>query len=145
MEEAPYWRTKTLEEMTRAEWEALCDGCARCCLIKLEDDDTGEIAYTDIACRLLDIGTCRCTRYRKRLRLVPQCVELTPEEVRKLDWLPSTCAYRLVAEGRDLAWWHPLVSGDPETVHKAGISVRGRVVPERRGDDPEDRVVTWPE
>ena len=145
MEEAPYWRTKTLEEMTRAEWEALCDGCARCCLIKLEDDDTGEIAYTDIACRLLDIGTCRCTRYRKRLRLVPQCVELTPAEVRKLDWLPSTCAYRLVAEGRDLAWWHPLVSGDPETVHKAGISVRGRVVPERRGDDPEDRVVTWPE
>ena len=145
MVDAPYWRTKTLEEMTRAEWEALCDGCARCCLIKLEDDDTGEIAYTDIACRLLDIGTCRCTRYRRRLRLVPQCVELTPEEVRKLDWLPSTCAYRLVAEGRDLAWWHPLVSGDPETVHKAGISVRGRVVPERRGDDPEDRVVTWPE
>ncbi|MDE0172848.1 MAG: YcgN family cysteine cluster protein [Defluviicoccus sp.] len=145
MADAPYWRTKTLEEMTRAEWEALCDGCARCCLIKLEDDDTGEIAYTDIACRLLDIGTCRCTRYRRRLRLVPQCVELTPEEVRKLDWLPSTCAYRLVAEGRDLAWWHPLVSGDPETVHKAGISVRGRVVPERRGDDPEDRIVTWPE
>ncbi|MDE0333531.1 MAG: YcgN family cysteine cluster protein [Defluviicoccus sp.] len=145
MADAPYWRTKTLEEMTRAEWEALCDGCARCCLIKLEDDDTGEIAYTDIACRLLDIGTCRCTRYRRRLRLVPQCVQLTPEEVRKIDWLPSTCAYRLVAEGRDLAWWHPLVSGDPETVHKAGISVRGRVVPERRGDDPEDRVVTWPE
>ena len=145
MADTPYWRTKTLEEMTRAEWEALCDGCARCCLIKLEDDDTGEIAYTDIACRLLDIGTCRCTRYRRRLRLVPQCVELTPEEVRKFDWLPSTCAYRLVAEGRDLAWWHPLVSGDPETVHKAGISVRGRVVPERRGDDPEDRIVTWPE
>ena len=145
MAEEPYWRTKSLEEMTRAEWEALCDGCARCCLIKLEDDDTGEVAYTDIACRLLDIGTCRCTRYRRRLRLVPQCVELTPEEVRKLDWLPSTCAYRLVAEGRDLAWWHPLVSGDPETVHEAGISVRGRVVPERRGDDPEERIVTWPE
>lgn len=145
MAEEPYWRTKTLEEMTRSEWEALCDGCARCCLIKLEDEETGKIAYTDIACRLLDIGTCRCSRYRRRLRLVPQCVELTPAEVRELDWLPSTCAYRLVAEGRDLAWWHPLVSGDPETVHKAGISVRGRVVPERRGDDPEDRVVTWPE
>ena len=141
----PYWRTKTLEEMTRAEWEALCDGCARCCLIKLEDEDTGEIAYTDIACRLLDVGTCRCTRYRQRLRLVRECVDLTPEQVRKFDWLPSTCAYRLVAEGRDLAWWHPLVSGDPETVHKAGISVRGRVVPERRGDDPEERIVTWPE
>lgn len=145
MTDAPYWRTKSLEEMTRAEWEALCDGCARCCLIKLEDEDTGEIAYTDIACRLLDIGTCRCSRYRQRLRLVPQCVDLTPEQVRRFDWLPSTCAYRLVAEGRDLAWWHPLVSGDPETVHKAGISVRGRVVPERRGDDPEDRIVTWPE
>ncbi len=141
----PYWRTKTLEEMTREEWEALCDGCARCCLLKLEDADTGEIAYTDIACRLLDSGTCRCTRYRQRLRLVPDCVDLTPERVRKLGWLPSTCAYRLLAEGRDLAWWHPLVSGDPETVHRAGISVRGRVVPERRGDDPEDRIVTWPE
>ncbi len=141
----PYWRTKTLEEMTREEWESLCDGCARCCLIKLEDEETGEIAYTDIACRLLDTGTCRCTRYRQRLRLVPECVDLTPEQVRSLDWLPSTCAYRLVAEGRDLAWWHPLVSGDPETVHKAGISVRGRVVPERRGDDPEERIVTWPE
>ena len=141
----PYWRTKTLEEMTREEWEALCDGCARCCLVKLEDADTGEIAYTDIACRLLDPGTCRCTRYRQRLRLVPDCVDLTPERVRKLGWLPSTCAYRLLAEGRELAWWHPLVSGDPETVHRAGISVRGRVVPERRGDDPEDRIVTWPE
>ena len=145
MADAPYWRTKTLEEMTREEWESLCDGCARCCLLKLEDADTGEIAYTDIACRLLDLGTCRCTRYRQRLRMVPECVDLTPEQVRKLDWLPSTCAYRLVAEGQDLAWWHPLVSGDPETVHKAGISVRGRVVPERRGDDPEDRIVTWPE
>ena len=145
MADAPYWRTKSLEEMTREEWEALCDGCARCCLIKLEDEDTGEIAYTDIACRLLDLGSCRCTRYRQRLRMVPECVDLTPEQVRKFDWLPSTCAYRLVAEGRDLAWWHPLVSGDPETVHKAGISVRGRVVPERRGDDPEDRIVTWPE
>ena len=141
----PYWRTKTLEDMTREEWEALCDGCARCCLVKLEDADTGEIAYTDIACRLLDPGTCRCTRYRQRLRLVPDCVDLTPERVRKLGWLPSTCAYRLLAEGRELAWWHPLVSGDPETVHRAGISVRGRVVPERRGDDPEERIVTWPE
>ncbi len=141
----PYWRTKTLEEMTREEWEALCDGCARCCLIKLEDEETGEIAYTDIACRLLDVGTCRCTRYRQRLRLVRECVDLTPVQVRRFDWMPSTCAYRLVAEGRDLAWWHPLVSGDPETVHKAGISVRGRAVPERRGDDPEERIVTWPE
>ncbi len=143
--EAPYWRTRTLEDMTREEWEALCDGCARCCLLKLEDVDTGAIAYTDIACRLLDLGSCRCTRYRQRTRLVRECVDLTPGQVRSLDWLPSTCAYRLVAEGRDLAWWHPLVSGDPETVHSAGISVRGRVVSERRGDDPEERIVTWPE
>ena len=145
MDEAPYWRTKSLDEMTRAEWEALCDGCARCCLVKLEDSDTGEVAYTDIACRLLDLGTCRCSRYRQRLALVPDCVDLTPERVRRHDWLPSTCAYRLVAAGEDLAWWHPLVSGDPETVHQAGISVRNRAVPERRGDDPEDRIVTWPE
>lgn len=145
MEDAPYWKTKPLEAMSREEWEALCDGCARCCLLKLEDSDTREIAYTDIACRLLDHGSCRCTNYRRRTRLVPDCVDLTPEKVRRLGWLPSTCAYRLVAEGRDLAWWHPLVSGDPETVHQAGISVRGRVVAEHRGIDPEDRIVTWPE
>lgn len=144
MIEDGFWRRKTLEEMDREEWEALCDGCARCCLIKLEDEPTGEVAYTDIACRLLDHGTCRCTRYAERTRLVPDCVDLTPAAVRRLGWLPATCAYRLVAEGRDLYWWHPLVSGDPETVHAAGISVRGRVVPEGRGHDPEDRIVDWP-
>ena len=143
MAKQPFWRRKPLARMTTEEWESLCDGCAKCCLIKLEDEDTGQVDYTDIACRLLDLGTCRCTDYRARARLVPDCIVLTAKTAR-FDWLPTTCAYRLIAEGKDLAWWHPLVSGDPETVHRAGISVRGRAVAETRGDDPEDRVVTWP-
>ena len=144
MVKQPFWRRKSLARMSREEWESLCDGCAKCCLIKLEDEDAGAVDYTDIACRLLDLGTCRCTDYPARSRRVPDCVVLTPDKTTQFGWLPSTCAYRLIAEGKDLAWWHPLVSGDPETVHSAGISVRGRVVPEERGDDPEDRVVTWP-
>jgi uncharacterized protein len=142
---APFWKQKTLSEMTRPEWESLCDGCARCCLLKLEDIDTGEIAYTDIACKLLDSGACRCSDYKNRQASVPDCVVLEAKNIGNLGWMPSSCAYRLIAEGKDLAWWHPLVSGDPKTVHEAGISVRGRVVPEQRGDDPEDRIVTWPE
>jgi uncharacterized cysteine cluster protein YcgN (CxxCxxCC family) len=145
LDETPFWKRKRLDEMSRSEWESLCDGCARCCLLKLEDSDTGAIDYTDIACRLLDLDSCRCSDYRNRRRRVPDCVVLTAAKLKDLHWMPSTCAYRLVAEGKDLAWWHPLVSGDPETVHRAGISVRDRVVPEGRGDDPEDRIVTWPE
>lgn len=124
---APFWREKPLEAMSDAEWESLCDGCARCCLNKLEDEDSGEIYFTTVACTLLDGDTCRCRDYANRQEKVPDCVRLTPKEVRSLGWLPATCAYRLVAEGRDLYWWHPLVSGDPETVHRAGISVRGRI------------------
>ena len=127
MVEDEFWQRKTLEEMSREEWESLCAGCARCCLIKLEDEDSGEISYTDIACRLLDHGLCRCTRYPQRTALVPDCVDLTPALVRAVNWLPSTCAYRLLAEGQDLAWWHPLVSGSADTVHSAGISVRGKI------------------
>jgi uncharacterized cysteine cluster protein YcgN (CxxCxxCC family) len=123
----PFWKTKTLEQLDPSEWEALCDGCGKCCLAKLEDADTGELYWTSIACRLFDAGLCRCTDYAHRLRRVPDCVRLTPETVRTIDWLPSTCAYRLVAEGRDLFWWHHLVSGSRETVHEAGMSVRGRV------------------
>ena len=141
----PFWKRKRLDQMTAAEWESLCDGCARCCLVKLEDSDTGAIAYTDIACRLLNLGTCRCTDYPNRRKRVPDCVKLDPANIAAFDWMPSTCAYRLLAEGKDLAWWHPLVSGDPDTVHRAGISVRGRVVSENRAGDPEDRIVTWPE
>ncbi len=142
--DAPFWKTKALEDMTAEEWESLCDGCGRCCLLKLEDVDTGEISYTDIACRLLDLDACRCTDYARRREREPACMRVTPEVARSGGWLPSTCAYRLLGENRELPWWHPLVSGDPATVHEAGISVRRRVVRESRGLDPEDRIVTWP-
>jgi uncharacterized cysteine cluster protein YcgN (CxxCxxCC family) len=113
--------------------------------MKLEDVETGVVSFTDVACRLLDVGTCRCKRYAERKKLVPDCIQLTPALARSVDWLPSSCAYRLLAEGRDLYWWHPLVSGDPETVHLAGVSARGRAVSENRGLDLEDRIVDWPE
>jgi hypothetical protein len=117
--------------MSQAEWESLCDGCGRCCLNKLEVDETGEIFLTNVACSLLDIGSCRCGDYENRREKVPDCLKIDLESVGKLTWLPQTCAYRVVAEGRDLAWWHPLVSGDPETVHAAGISVRRFAISER--------------
>jgi uncharacterized cysteine cluster protein YcgN (CxxCxxCC family) len=143
-DELPFWKWKLLDEMTPSEWESLCDGCAKCCLAKLEDIETGEIAYTNVACRLLDLGSCRCSHYDERSRYVPDCVVLTPENLSRLSWMPSTCAYRLIWEGRDLFWWHPLVSGDPETVHQAGISVRGRAIPEKDTVDLEDHIVEWP-
>ena len=146
MDDQPFWRKKRLEEMSEAEWESLCDGCGRCCLNKLEDIDTGEIFWTDVACRLLDGESCRCKNYPKRRKLVPDCVQLTPKSVGKLSWLPPTCAYRLVDEGRELYWWHPLVSGDASSVHAAGISVSGKTVSE--DDVPleflEARTVAWP-
>lgn len=141
---APFWRTKTLGEMTRAEWESLCDGCGRCCLHKLRDEDTDELAWTEVACRLLDTQSCRCTDYANRKARVPDCVKLTPKRVAEIDWLPPSCAYRLLREGQDLPWWHPLVSGDPETVVQAGISVRGKAVREREAGALEDHVVAWP-
>ena len=140
----PFWMTKSLEEMTPAEWESLCDGCGRCCLHKLRDEDTDAIAWTNVACRLLDGQSCQCRDYPRRQRLVPDCVQLTPGALADIDWLPPSCAYRRVREGRGLAWWHRLVSGDPETVHTAGASVRGRVVDERVAGALEAHVTDWP-
>ena len=142
-EPEPFWKTKTLKEMTKPEWESLCDGCGRCCTVKFEDTETGLVEFTDVACRQLDSKTCRCKNYAKRKTLVPDCIALTVRMIGKLHWLPSTCAYRLVDEGKDLHWWHPLVSGDPTTVHKAGISVRNKVVSEDDVEDAEKRIVTW--
>lgn len=141
---APFWKTKTLAEMTPEEWESLCDGCGRCCLHKLRDDDTGEIAWTNVACRLLDTQTCQCTDYARRRRRVPDCVRLTPEGLADIDWLPPSCAYRRIEEGRGLAWWHPLVSGEVATVHDAGVSVRGRAIDERIAGNLEYHIVDWP-
>ncbi len=129
--------------MTRAQWESLCDGCGRCCLAKLREED-GSISWTDVACRLLDRHSCRCRDYAHRRRVVPDCVRLTPKSLPKIDWLPPSCAYRRLAEGRGLAWWHPLVSGDPETVHQAGVSVRGRCIDERQAGPLEYHGVEWP-
>ena len=140
----PFWTTTPLAQMTVEQWESLCDGCGRCCLHKLRDEETEELAFTNVSCRLLDTETCRCSRYKTRRDWVPDCVSLTPATLTEIDWLPPSCAYRLVAEGRDLFWWHPLVSGSAETVHEAGASVRGRAQDERRAGDLEDHVVTWP-
>ena len=142
----PYWKAKPLTAMSRAEWEALCDGCGRCCLHKLRDEDTDVLAWTNVACRLLDTATGRCGDYANRRNRVPDCIKLTPARLGRIDWLPPTCAYRLVQEGRDLPEWHPLLSGDRDTVRQAGISVRDRVVSERwRTTSPIGRAAgpTW--
>ncbi|MGI9380966.1 MAG: YcgN family cysteine cluster protein [Methyloligellaceae bacterium] len=131
MPEKPFWKQKQLSEMTGEEWESLCDGCGRCCLIKLEDDETGERVTTRIACHMLDIGLCRCRDYENRHQRVPDCIPFTPERLGEIDWMPSSCAYRLVNEGQDLNWWHPLISGDPNSVHAAGISIRRWAVSEQ--------------
>ncbi|MFA5633207.1 MAG: YcgN family cysteine cluster protein [Porticoccaceae bacterium] len=140
-----FWETKTLADMTSDEWEALCDGCGRCCLVKLEDADDGEIYFTDVACQLLDHDSCRCKDYPHRQARVPDCVALSPQTVSRISWLPQTCAYRLLDEGRKLHAWHPLISGDPASVHRAGISVRGAVVCETKvkPEHLEDHVIHW--
>lgn len=143
----PFWKTTTLERMSPSQWESLCDGCGRCCLVKLEDADTGAIHATDVCCALFDAATCRCKDYTNRSVKVPDCVTLTPADVRSLGWLPPSCAYRLVAQGEDLKWWHPLVSGTPLTVIEAGISVKGRVHAAEDEIDEADlagRITKWP-
>ncbi len=142
----PYWETKALSEMSRVEWEALCDGCGRCCLVKLIDDETEELHYTMASCRLLDTKKCTCTDYENRTKLVDDCLSLTPEKINEINWLPPTCAYRRLAEGRPLSWWHPLISGSAETVHEAGISVKGKCISEvhMHEDDLWGARIAWP-
>lgn len=141
----PFWLRKTLAEMTAAEWESLCDGCGKCCLHKLEDEDTDEVWYTRVACRLLDADSCRCSDYPNRLQQVPGCLQLSAADVSALDWLPVTCAYRLLDEGQPLPEWHPLLTGDPDSVHKASMSVRGLTVSETSVavDDYEEHIIRW--
>jgi len=140
-----FWNTKQLNEMSSAEWESLCDGCGRCCLHKLEDIDTGLYFYTNVACRLLDGETCRCSNYTQRRSLVSDCMLLSPADRDQYNWLPTSCAYRRIAEGKELEWWHPLVSGSPETVHEACVSVRGRTVNENAvsAEQLENHIISW--
>lgn len=140
-----YWYAKPLDQMSRAEWESLCDGCGKCCLHKLQEEDTDDVYYTKIACRFLDHDNCRCQDYDRRQELVPGCVTLTPDSLAEHWWLPDTCAYRLLTEGLPLFDWHPLVSGDPDSVHKAGMSVKGKVLAEGSvpEEDYEDHIVRW--
>lgn len=142
----PFWKTKSLDDMTRAEWESLCDGCGRCCLMKYDVGPKEPMAYTDVACKLLDTDACRCNNYKQRSKIVKTCLVLEPELMKFSQWLPATCAYRLIHEGKDLYSWHPLKSGDPESVHAAGMSVRGRVVSELdvTEEEMEYRIVKWP-
>lgn len=138
---SPFWQTTKLNDMSQEEWESLCDGCGLCCLHKLEDFDTAEVSYTNVACRLLNLETCRCHKYSKRKKLVPDCVILKPEDVKNFKWLPKTCAYRLIYEGKDLYDWHHLISGSRLTVHKAGISVSQKAISERDAGALEDHII----
>lgn len=138
-----YWKYKKLEEMTTEEWESICDGCAKCCVIKFEEDETGHILQTDVVCKLLDLGSCSCTKYDQRKVLVPDCISITPQNILQLKWMPASCSYRLLAEGKDLPSWHPLLTGDRQSTQKAEKSVQGRVVSETEVDDIEDRIIGW--
>lgn len=140
-----FWKTKKLEEMTREEWESLCDGCGKCCLFRLQDEETEEVYTTNVICRLFNEKDCTCSAYQERSKLVPTCLVLDPKLIQELNWMPITCAYRLLAEGKDLPWWHPLVSGDRNTVHQVGVSVKGKVEFEQDidMDDLEDHMVDW--
>jgi uncharacterized cysteine cluster protein YcgN (CxxCxxCC family) len=142
-----FWDAVPLEQMTRAEWEALCDGCGKCCLNKLEDEDTAEVALTNVACRLFDDATCRCGQYDIRHQFVPECIVLKPQNMdANLYWMPETCAYKLLWQGKPLFDWHPLISGDPDSVHRAGVSMQGRTRPEFEVDDDdlEEHIIEEP-
>jgi uncharacterized cysteine cluster protein YcgN (CxxCxxCC family) len=138
-----FWKTKKFHEMTTGEWESLCDGCGKCCLHKLEDEDTGEIFFTSVVCNLIDLKTCRCTRYSERTRLVPECLDLKQHNFAEFNWLPATCAYRLLSDGEELPVWHPLVSGSAESVKIAGVSISSYAMKESEVDDLEDHIIEW--
>lgn len=138
-----FWETKKLSEMTTEEWESLCDNCGKCCLHKLEDEDTGEIYFTSVACNLIDLDTCRCTRYTQRTELVPECLDLKQPNFTEYNWLPATCAYRLLIDGKKLPAWHPLVSKNPDSVQDAGISISSYAMKESEVDDLEDHIIEW--
>lgn len=142
-----FWERKKMTQMSQKEWEALCDGCGKCCLNKLEDEDSGEVVLTNVACRLLDDSSCHCAQYSIRHQFIPECIVMTPDNIPEhLYWMPQTCAYRLVHEGRPLEPWHPLISGDPNSVHAAGVSVQGKTVPEFEvhEDDWEQHIIEEP-
>lgn len=140
MPSKPFWEAKRLEQMTVQEWESLCDGCGLCCLVRFEDEETGEVIPSRVSCKLFDTNLCRCTDYENRKKHVPDCIKLTPWNIEELEWMPRSCGYRRVWEGRGLADWHPLISGDPESVHRAGVSIRGQTISEADLESEEDAV-----
>jgi len=138
-----FWKNKKLAEMTTEEWESLCDNCGKCCLHKLEDEDTGKIVFTNVACKLINLNTCRCTRYTERTRLVAECLDLKQYDFAQYNWLPSTCAYCLVNDGKELPAWHPLLSGSTASVKRAGVSISSYAIKESVAMNLEDHVIEW--
>lgn len=138
-----FWEHKTLAQMSVQEWESLCDNCGKCCLHKLENEETEEIFYTSVVCDLIDLQSCRCTRYTERTRLVPECLDLKQHDFAAYTWLPTTCAYRLLADGKPLPDWHPLITGDPNSVQEAGVSIRSYAMKESEVNDPEEHIIEW--
>lgn len=140
-----FWKHYSLDQLNSSEWEALCDGCGLCCLVKLEDEETGDVAYTKVACQLLDCQTARCSNYPERMKFVPDCIQLTPEKLAQISWLPSSCAYRRMKEGKALPSWHYLRTGSRESVIAAKKSAAGRCVSEQHinEDEIDDYIVRW--
>ena len=141
---APFWVTKSLPQMSQQEWESLCDGCGKCCLVKLEDEESGEVVFTNVACDLLNLKSCQCGDYPNRFKRMPDCLQLTLDKLPEFHWLPMTCAYRLLAEGQSLPEWHPLLTGTRSTMHAVGQSVRNKAIHERFAGEWEEHIVTWP-
>jgi hypothetical protein len=138
----PFWQTVQLNKITDDQWESLCDGCGKCCLYKLEDEDTGKVHYTKVACSLLDTQTIGCKKYAERKRFVPDCISLTPKKLKAINWLPNTCAYLLISQGKDLPSWHYLVSGSHDTIHNEGASIKDKIISEQQAGELKDHLVS---